>query len=206
MFLPHRRCHRRVAVLATDQSSCLLKRGCPSPAPSDARTLIDVGRLPRRAGNPWICAAMRGQLGGYSNLERKTDAGLDNSVHVVTVLEAVEAAAAAAGGAFEVTWAQGVLQSGFDTSGVGAAAGAAASADLAIVVLGDSGEAVGFDTSVSCGEGADRPSLDLPGAQLELLAALLDTGTPVALVLTHGRPVTFGSCVGACMHGELGLI
>ena len=38
------------------------------------------------------------------------------------------------------------------------------------------GESVGYDTSVSCGEGADRPSLDLPGVQLDLLAALIGTG------------------------------
>ena len=49
---------------------------------------------------------MRGYLGGYSNLERTTDAYLDNNAHVVTLLEAAQAAANASGGAFSVSYAQ----------------------------------------------------------------------------------------------------
>ena len=49
---------------------------------------------------------------------------------------------------------------------------------------------------MSCGEGADRPSLDLPGVQLDLLAAVIATGKPTIVVLNHGRPVTFGSDYG----------
>ena len=47
--------------------------------------------------------------------------------------------------------------------------------DLAIVVVGDSAEGVGYNGSASCGEGADRTSLDLGGVQLDLLDAVLGT-------------------------------
>jgi len=143
-------------------------------------------------------------LGGYSNLEQQADASGDNHAHVVTVLEAAQAAAAASGGAFAVTWAQGAAQRGYDASGIAGAAALAGAADAVVLVLGDGGEAVGYDASVSCGEGADRPSLDLPGVQLALLAAVLAAGRPTVVVLVHGRPVTFGSDYGGAQVGAFG--
>jgi beta-glucosidase len=134
---------------------------------------------------PWNCEAQRGMLGGYSNLEQATDALNDNHAHVVTLLEAAAAAANASGGSFSVAWQQGCDVSMWDDSGFAAAVAAATAADVTIFVGGDSAEAVGYDSSVSCGEGADRPSLDLPGVQLGLLAALIATGKPVVVVLVN---------------------
>jgi len=59
---------------------------------------------------------------------------------------------------------------------------AAAAAEVAVVALGDSTD--------TCGEGADRACLDLPGRQGDLLRAVHATGTPVVLVLQNGRPLT----------------
>jgi Glycosyl hydrolase family 3 C-terminal domain/Fibronectin type III-like domain len=42
------------------------------------------------------------------------------------------------------------------------------------------------------GEGCDAEDLRLPGVQGELLAALLDTGKPVVLVVVSGRPYALG--------------
>jgi len=190
-----------VAVLATDQNQCLLKSACSGRSPNANRLLCDPGKPPPPP-TPWTCNAMRGMLGGYSNLERGEDALADNHAHVVTVLEAVAAAGAAGG--FNVSFEPGVAQAGFDASGIPAAAAAAGAADVAILVLGDGGEAVGYDSSVSCGEGADRPSLDLPGAQLALLAAVLDTGTPTIVVVVHGRPFTFGTDYGGSAVSAFG--
>jgi beta-glucosidase len=39
------------------------------------------------------------------------------------------------------------------------------------------------------GEGASRSSLELPGRQLELLRAVVATGTPVVLLVLNGRPL-----------------
>ncbi len=57
----------------------------------------------------------------------------------------------------------------------------AAAADVAIVVLGERQNMIG--------ESASRSSLALPGRQLELLQAVVATGTPVVLVLMNGRPL-----------------
>jgi beta-glucosidase len=58
-------------------------------------------------------------------------------------------------------------------------------ADVAIVVLGD---LAGLFRNGTVGEGSDATSLELPGVQARLLAALLSCGTPVVLVLVSGRP------------------
>ena len=39
------------------------------------------------------------------------------------------------------------------------------------------------------GEMASRSSLELPGRQLELLQAVVETGTPVVLLVMNGRPL-----------------
>ena len=57
----------------------------------------------------------------------------------------------------------------------------AAGADVAVVVLGE------FQNMI--GEGASRASLELPGHQLDLLKAVVATGTPVVLLLMNGRPL-----------------
>ncbi|MEV0611916.1 glycoside hydrolase family 3 N-terminal domain-containing protein [Nonomuraea sp. NPDC050404] len=71
-----------------------------------------------------------------------------------------------------------------DRSEIAEAARLAAESDVAIVVLGDRSGLFGRGTS---GEGCDVESLDLPGAQLELARAVLDTGTPTVVVLMTGR-------------------
>jgi beta-glucosidase len=54
-------------------------------------------------------------------------------------------------------------------------------ADVAVVVLGEWQNMIG--------EGASRSSLELPGRQLELLQAVVATGTPVVLLIMNGRPL-----------------
>ncbi|WP_459644598.1 glycoside hydrolase family 3 N-terminal domain-containing protein [Kineococcus sp. NUM-3379] len=53
--------------------------------------------------------------------------------------------------------------------------------DLAVVVLGEWQHMIG--------EAASRSSLELPGRQLELLQAVVATGTPVVLLVVNGRPL-----------------
>ena len=65
------------------------------------------------------------------------------------------------------------------------AVAAAREADVCVAVLGDVSGLFGNGTS---GEGCDSSDLRLPGRQGELLEALLETGTPVVLVLLVGRP------------------
>ncbi|HET6529656.1 MAG TPA: beta-glucosidase BglX [Actinoplanes sp.] len=57
----------------------------------------------------------------------------------------------------------------------------AGAADVAVVVAGEWQNMIG--------EGASRSSLELPGRQLELLQAVVATGTPTVLLVMNGRPL-----------------
>lgn len=57
----------------------------------------------------------------------------------------------------------------------------AKASDVAVVVLGEWQNMIG--------ENASRSTLDLPGEQPRLLRAIVETGTPVVLVLMNGRPL-----------------
>lgn len=65
---------------------------------------------------------------------------------------------------------------------IGRAIEKAKTVDVAIVVLGEDENIVG--------ESKSRTSLDLPGYQLDLVQAMVQTGTPVVVVLLNGRPLT----------------
>ncbi|TSA17204.1 hypothetical protein D4R75_12515 [bacterium] len=67
---------------------------------------------------------------------------------------------------------------------VQAAAAAAKQSEVAIVAVG-----------IIEGEGYDRASLDLPGEQQQLIAAVAETGTPTIVVLVNGSAVTMKSWV-----------
>ncbi|MFJ8157050.1 glycoside hydrolase family 3 N-terminal domain-containing protein [Streptomyces sp. NPDC094468] len=91
-----------------------------------------------------------------------------------------------------VTVARGTGVDDGDLSGIDAAVDAARNADVVIAVLGDRAGLFGRGTS---GEGCDTESLTLPGAQQQLLDALLDSGRPVVTVLLAGRPYALGRAV-----------
>jgi beta-glucosidase len=80
---------------------------------------------------------------------------------------------------------QGCDVEGADRTGFSAAQDAARDAEVAVVVVGDRAGLFGRGT---VGEGNDVTSLDLPGVQRELVEAIVETGTPVALVVLSGRP------------------
>ncbi|WP_150461439.1 glycoside hydrolase family 3 N-terminal domain-containing protein [Nesterenkonia ebinurensis] len=80
-------------------------------------------------------------------------------------------------------------------AGIVAAARAAAEADLAVVTVGDLAGMFGAGTS---GEGCDVEDLKLPGAQQELVEAVLATGTPTVLVVISGRPYALGAVADEC--------
>jgi beta-glucosidase len=65
---------------------------------------------------------------------------------------------------------------------ISAAVATANRADLVILALGESAD--------MSGEAGSRANLGLPGRQQELLAAIVNTGKPVVLILFSGRPLT----------------
>ncbi|MFB8781840.1 glycoside hydrolase family 3 N-terminal domain-containing protein [Streptomyces albogriseolus] len=92
----------------------------------------------------------------------------------------------------DITHVRGTGVDDGDLSGLDEAVRAAREADVTVVALGDRAGLFGRGTS---GEGCDAGTLDLPGAQQQLLDALLDTGTPVVTVLLAGRPYALGRAV-----------
>ena len=97
-----------------------------------------------------------------------------------TILEAIEKKY---GNSCKIDYAQGCIIDSFDMAGrhlIPAAVKIAKRADIAIVVLGE--------RMWMSGEGGGVASLELPGAQMELLEAIAKTDTPIASVIVSGRP------------------
>jgi beta-glucosidase len=176
--------HREVARVAAQRSAVLLRN--------------DGGLLPLDAGGLDSIAV----IGPLADSRRDTlgpwvfDYDLDETV---TVLEGIRARA---GKEVRVDHARGVpvvqrlFPSLFDMFGRNQpedpevfepeaefrqAVDLARTADVAVVVAGEWQNMIG--------EGASRSSLELPGLQLELLQAVVETGTPVVLLVMNGRPV-----------------
>jgi beta-glucosidase len=176
--------HRDVARLAAERSAVLLRNeGDLLPLDADALGSVAViGPLadsPRDTVGPWVF-----------------DFDLDETV---TVLDGIRARA---GDGVRIDHARGVpvvqreFPSLFDMFGHNTpsdpegfneevefrrAVDLAADADVAVVVAGEWQNMIG--------EMASRSSLELPGRQLELLQAVVATGTPVVLLVMNGRPL-----------------
>ncbi|WP_158846003.1 beta-xylosidase/alpha-l-arabinosidase [Saccharothrix deserti] len=106
-------------------------------------------------------------------------------LEIPTVLSALRDAV---GG--DVGYARGCeIRTETDPEDIAAAVAAAAEADVCVVAVGDLAGLFGRGTS---GEGCDATELVLPGAQEELVRAVLATGTPVVLLLITGRPYAIG--------------
>ncbi|MFE5672243.1 glycoside hydrolase family 3 N-terminal domain-containing protein [Agromyces sp. NPDC056523] len=111
--------------------------------------------------------------------------GVEMGIRIPTLLDAIRAEFPGS----DIRHALGTTVDGGETDGIAAAAALAASADVVVLALGDRAGLFGRGTS---GEGCDAESLDLPGAQQQLVDAVLDTGTPAVLALLAGRPYALG--------------
>jgi beta-glucosidase len=179
--------HQKLAREAAQQGSVVLinKNGVLPLATTGIKSVAVIGPNGGCAGQPGTgtgpptdsCEARSNVLGSYTQIS--------SHVNVSTVHEALTQSAWAAAGGVSVTYSPGAAIDTDDTTMIDAAVQAAQAADVAVVVVGDSLK--------SCGEWADRDDLDLPGSQLQLLAALSSSvTTPIVVVLIHGRPATFG--------------
>ncbi|MBA8792994.1 beta-glucosidase [Friedmanniella endophytica] len=175
--------HRDVARTAAERAAVLLRNEGDllplDPATGSIAVLGPLADSRRDTLGPWVF-----------------DFDLDETV---TVLEGIRARA---GADVRVEHARGVpvvqrtFPSMFDMFGGNAptdpegfdeaaefdrAVALAADADVAVVVVGEWQNMIG--------EAASRSSLDLPGRQLELLRAVVDTGTPTVALIMNGRPL-----------------
>jgi beta-xylosidase len=92
----------------------------------------------------------------------------------------------------EIEHVVGTTIDGGETDEIDAAVDAARRSDAVVLALGDRAGLFGRGTS---GEGCDAESLRLPGAQQELLDAVLASGAPTVVTLLAGRPYALGSAV-----------
>ncbi|WP_343969454.1 glycoside hydrolase family 3 N-terminal domain-containing protein [Kribbella koreensis] len=157
----------------------------------DAGTALPLDRLaPRRVAVVGPCAGdPRTFMGCYAFpnhvLPRYPERGM--GISVPTLFDALSN---------EITgcvYEQGSAVLGDDRSGFAAAVEAAREADVVIACVGDLSGLFGQGSS---GEGCDAEDLRLPGVQAELVDALLETGTPVVVVVVSGRPYALGEIAG----------
>ncbi|EME83243.1 glycoside hydrolase family 3 protein [Pseudocercospora fijiensis CIRAD86] len=107
----------------------------------------------------------------------------------VTPLDGIQAAL----GNDRVSYAQGCARWSLNQSGFPAAVEAASKADVAIVVVGTwSRDQVELwqGLNATTGEHVDLSSLNLVGAQSDLLRAVINTKTPTVVVFSSGKPIT----------------
>jgi beta-xylosidase len=189
--------NRALARELAERSVVLLDAGSALPLRGDLRRIAVVGP----------CAAdPRTFLGCYAfpNHVLPRHPGYGMGIDVPTAVDALRAELADA----EIVHEPGCAVQGDDRSGFAAAVAAARGADVCIALVGDLAGLFGHGSS---GEGCDAEDLRLPGAQADLLDALLDTGTPVVVVVVSGRPYALGDVHGravalvqAFMPGEEG--
>ncbi|RKR92521.1 beta-xylosidase [Micromonospora pisi] len=163
--------------LAEESVVLLANTGAALPLPPQSKIAL-VGPLADDATGMLGCYTFPSHVGGQHP-------GVPAGVEIPTLLDALRAELPLA----EVTHTLGCTVDGPDRSGIACAVAAATDADICVAVLGDRAALFGHGTS---GEGSDAADLCLPGAQRELLDALLDSGTPVVLVLLAGRPYALG--------------
>jgi len=157
-----------LARTAAERSFVLLKN---SPGPGGAPILPLSDRYRRIALIGPLADDLNSALGSWAGLGKAED------------VTSLQAALAKRAGAQNLLWLKGVgITDGTDAD-LAAAVAATTNADVVILTLGESGQAM-------TGEAASRAHLGLPGRQQELLEKIVATGKPVVLVLFSGRPLT----------------
>jgi beta-glucosidase len=170
--------NRAIAQQLAERSVVLLDAGSALPLNRELRKIAVVGPGADDPRTLMGCYAFPNHV-----LPRYPDRGL--GVRVLSPLDALRNEI----GGVELVHQKGCEVNGDDRSGFEAAVAAARDAELCIAYVGDRSGLFGHGTS---GEGCDAEDLRLPGVQDELLAQLLDSVTPVVVVVVSGRPYALG--------------
>lgn len=115
----------------------------------------------------------------FANSSNPTTATVSFAAGVPVAIEILYSRQHTDGGASTVL--QWSLIGSSEDESIARAAAIATDADVAVIVIGENDRTVG--------EGIDSRTLELPGRQMDLVAAVVATGTPVVAVLMHGRPL-----------------
>ena len=176
--------HRAVARVAAERSAVMLRNedGLLPLDPGDLKSIAVIGPLAdskRDTLGPWVFdfdldetvsvfEGIRGRVGSGVQVEFAPGVARTQRLHP-SPFDRMDGYAADDPDDFD------------DDAEMARAVGLARSADVAIVVLGEWQNQIG--------ELASRSSLELPGRQLELLQAVVETGTQVVLLVMNGRPL-----------------
>ncbi|MBR0551077.1 glycoside hydrolase family 3 N-terminal domain-containing protein [Stakelama marina] len=179
---PWKAAHRKLAREVARQSMVLLKNDGVLPLARQGRVAV-IGPLADDTAN---------MLG--------TMPALGDKKNVVSVLAGLKANA---GRRVTIEHALGVPVRGDEGADIPAAVAAAQRADVAVLVLGETDDMIG--------EGDSRAFIGLPGRQLDLAKAIVETGKPVVVVFTSGRALDLswldahvGAIVDIWVPGEQG--
>ena len=175
--------HREVARLIAEQSIVLVSNDGTLPLPATGKKYAVIGP------NADSYQALFGCY-SFANHVLSQRPGVELGFDAPTFIEGFRAEFGD-----DIAVARGCNINDDDRSGFDEAVAAASAADTAVVVVGDLAGLFGRGT---VGEGCDTDDLELPGVQRELVEAILDTGTPVVLVLVTGRPYAVKWAVERC--------
>lgn len=125
-------------------------------------------------GEQYPCYAEQGTIGHY----------VQTGAKIVTLVDAF-----ANFSSVNISHQRGANIDDSNTSSIAAAVDAASKADLTLIAVGDS-TPIGKG---SCSEMHDSDTLDLPGSQLDLIAAISALNRPFIVILFNCRPATFGA-------------
>jgi len=176
--------NRAVAAEIAEKSIVLLDNDGVLPLAPGSRDIALIGPTADDARTFLGCYSFPNHV-----LSRYEEQG--TGIEISSLLEAVREEFPAASIAYE----QGVPVREIDRGGIEAAVAAAAAAEVCVLAVGDLASLFGRGTS---GEGCDAADLSLPGAQAELVEAVLATGTPTVLVVVSGRPYALGDFADRC--------
>ncbi|MEV8254571.1 glycoside hydrolase family 3 N-terminal domain-containing protein [Rhodoglobus sp. NPDC076762] len=166
---PH---HRAIAATIAEKSVTLLNDGGILPLAPDAQIAV-LGPNAHRTAALFGCYSFVNHV-----LERHPE--VEMGFEAATLLESLHHDFSSVLG-----FAPGCAVDDEDTSQIAEAVELAKTAGVAVIAVGDHAGLFGRGT---VGEGCDRDSLELPGVQRQLVEAVLDSGTPVVLVVISGRP------------------
>ena len=165
--------HRDIARRMAEESLILVSNDGVLPLEDKSASIAVIGPNADRSEALFGCYS-------FANHVLSQRDGVELGLDVPTVLEAIRGEYTG-----DVTYAKGTDVNTDNREGIAEAVAAAKAADVAVLAVGDHASLFGRGTS---GEGCDTDDLELPGVQRELVEAVLDTGTPVVLVLVTGRP------------------
>ena len=161
----------QLATELVEQSAVLLKNN---------------GVLPLKADRAPLTVLVTGPLADQQREQLGTWIFDGEPEHSVTPLTALRALAKGDSSGYTIRYEAGLSYSrDRSTEGFAKAVDAARQSDVVVFFAGEE--------AILSGEARCRATIDLPGAQRELIAALKATGKPLVLVVMAGRPLTIGA-------------